>query len=155
MVYHSLAVSTTRDWDRLACVCPGVSNRGVGPQWPPARSGALNTKVFLKEFHITSINPTLPINPTSINPPLTGRECSPSHQQKTGLKTYWAWPCPQAQDGQNFSLQPIKSLPTASPSHQETCTSLLFSSMRRQTEWKPQSQKTNPTDHMDDNLISF
>ena len=28
----------------------------------------------------------------------TGRESSPTHQQKIGLKVYWAWPCPQEQD---------------------------------------------------------
>ena len=32
--------------------------------------------------------------------------------------------------------------PTASPSHQEACTSLLSSTISGETEWKPQSQKT-------------
>ena len=43
--------------------------------------------------------------------------------------------------------------PMASPSHQEACTSLFSSSIRRQTEWKPQSQKTNKNDHMDHSLV--
>ena len=38
----------------------------------------------------------------------TGREQSPTHQQKTGLKMYWAWTCPPAQD-------PVFS--TTNPSH--------------------------------------
>jgi len=28
----------------------------------------------------------------------TGREHSPAHQKKIGLKIYWAWPCPSEQD---------------------------------------------------------
>ena len=74
----------------------------------------------------------------------TRREHSPIHQQKIGLKTYWAWPCPPEQD-------PVFC--TASSSHQEACTSFLSSSIRGQTEWKPQSQNTNQTDHRDHNLV--
>ena len=36
----------------------------------------------------------------------------------------------------------------ASPSHQDTSTSLLSSSITGQKEWKTQPQKTNKTDHM-------
>ena len=54
----------------------------------------------------------------------TGREHSPIHQQNIGLKIYWAWPCPPEQDS---------VFPTASPSHQEACTSLLSLSIRGQT----------------------
>ena len=74
----------------------------------------------------------------------TGREHSPTHQQNIGLKIYWAWPCPPEQD-------PV--LPTANPSHQEASTSLLFSSIRGETEWKQQSQKTNQTYLMDHRLV--
>ena len=56
---------------------------------------------------------------------VTRRECSPTYQRITGLKFYWAWPCLPDQD-------PV--FPTTSPSHQETYTSLLASSTRRQTE---------------------
>ena len=66
----------------------------------------------------------------------TGREHSPTYQQKIGLKIYWAWPCPSEQDSDS---------PTASPSHQKAFTSLLSLSTRGQTEWKPQLQKTNQT----------
>jgi len=41
------------------------------------------------------------------------------------------------------------SFPTVSLSHQEASISLLSFSIRGQTDWKPQSQKTNQTDHMD------
>ena len=51
-----------------------------------------------------------------------------------GLKIYWAWPHPSEQD----SVSPSVSL-----SHQEASISLLSLSLRRHTEWKPQTQKTN------------
>ena len=55
---------------------------------------------------------------------------------------------------------PPEQDPVFPTSHQEACTFLLSSSVRRQTEearttvpqppeWKPQSQKTNQNDHMD------
>ena len=74
----------------------------------------------------------------------TGREHSPTHQQKIGLKIYLAWPHPSEQD---------LDFPTAGPSHQEASTSLLFLSIRGQTDWKPQSQRTNQTDRMDHSLV--
>ena len=73
------------------------------------RVGALTTKVhaqvILKEVTITTITPT----PTSLGQ-ITGREYSPAHQQKIGLKIYWAWPHPSEED-------PVS--PTVSLSHQE------------------------------------
>ena len=44
-----------------------------------------------------------------------GREHSSTHQQKIGLKIYWAWPCPSGQD-------PVS--PSVSLTHQEASTSL-------------------------------
>ena len=38
-------------------------------------------------------------------------------------------------------------------SHQKVCISLLSFSIRGQTDWKPQSQKTNQSDHMDHSLV--
>ena len=73
----------------------------------------------------------------------TGREHSLTYQEKTGSKIYWAWPRSPEKD-------PVFLI--ASPSHQEACTSLSSSFMRRQTEWKTQSQKTNQTDPMDYDL---
>ena len=52
-----------------------------------------------------------------------GREPNPYHQQRIGLKLYWARSCPPEQE-------PV--FPTASPSHQEAC--LLASFIREQTE---------------------
>ena len=49
-----------------------------------------------------------------------------------GLKIYWAWPHPSEQD-------PVS--PSVIFSHQEASISLLFFSIRGQTDWKPQSQK--------------
>ena len=74
----------------------------------------------------------------------TGREHSPAHQQKIGLKIYWTWARPSEQD----SVSPSVSL-----SHQEASISLLSLSIRGQTEWNPQSQKRNQTDHVDHSLV--
>ena len=60
-----------------------------------------------------------------------GREHSPTHQQKIGIKISWEWPCPLEQD-------PV--FPIASLSHQEASTNLLSSSIRGKTERKPQSE---------------
>ena len=62
----------------------------------------------------------------------TRREHNPAHQQKIGLKIYWAQP--------HASEQDLVS-PTVSLSHQETSISLLSLSLIGQTEWKLQSQK--------------
>ena len=40
----------TRDWSRLACECPGDSDRGVGWQWPATGSGALGAAVCTWDF---------------------------------------------------------------------------------------------------------
>ena len=56
-----------------------------------------------------------------------------------GLKFYWAWPYPSEQD-------PV--FPSGSLSHQEIFISLLSFSIRRRKDWRPQSQKTNQSDHM-------
>ena len=74
----------------------------------------------------------------------TGRDHSPAHQEKIGLKIYWAWPRPSEQDPVSLSV---------SLSHQEASINLISFSIRGQTEWKPQSQKTNQSDHMDHSLV--
>ena len=51
---------------------------------------------------------------------------------------------------------PIRTIPSflySSLSHQETSISLLPLSLQGRTGWKPQSQKTNQTDHMDHGLV--
>ena len=75
---------------------------------------------------------------------ITEREHSPTNQQKIGWKIYKAWSRPSEQD-------PVS--PTVSRSHLDASISLLSLSIRRPTEWKPQSQKTNQTDHMDHSLV--
>ena len=74
----------------------------------------------------------------------TGREHSPTQQQKIGLKIYWTWPHPSEQD-------PVS--PSDFLSYQEASISLWSLSVRGQTEWKPQSQSTNQSDHMDHSLV--
>ena len=63
----------------------------------------------------------------------TGREHSPTHQQKVGLKIYCAWPHPWEQD----SDSPTVSLYKSRNFHKS------FILIRGQTEWKPESQKDN------------
>ena len=75
---------------------------------------------------------------------ITVREHRPALQQKIGLKIYWAWPHPSEQD-------PVS--PSVSLSHQEASISLSSFSIRGQTDWKPQSQKTNQSDHADHSLV--
>ena len=134
----------TRDWPRLAHECPGVSSRGLGRQWPAAGSGPLSEAVrawdLLKEvatIFITSTivwpqvkqqreNTALPIN-RKLDEIFT--EHGPAHQNKNQSSLQ--------------SLSPIRKLPL----------SLLTLSIRGQTEWKPQSQKTNQTDLMDHSLV--
>ena len=74
---------------------------------------------------------------------ITGMEHSPTLQQKIALKIYGAWPHTSEQE----SVSPSVSL-----SHQETFIRLLSFSIRGQTDWKPQSQKTNQSYHMDHSL---
>ena len=139
----------TRDWIRLACECPGVSSGcGSTVAW---RFGALSTTVleamacWHKSFWRRSPLPYYPYHSLASDQ-TTGREHSLTHQQKFGLKIYWAWPFPPEQE-------PV--LPTASPSHKEASTSLLSSSIRGQTEWKPESQKTNQTDYLDHKMSQW
>ena len=66
----------------------------------------------------------------------------PAYKLNNQGDIYWAWPPEQ---------DPV--FPTVSPSNQEACTSLLSSSIRRQTEWKVQSQKTNQNDHTDYSFV--
>ena len=63
---------------------------------------------------------------------------------KIRLKIYWAWPRPSEQN-------PV--FPSISLSHKEASISLLSFSIKGQTDWKPESQKTNQFDHMDHLLV--
>ena len=70
-----------------------------------------------------------------------GREHSPTQQQEIGLKSYGTHTSDQ---------EPVSS--SVSLSYQEASISLL-SSITGDTERKPQSKKTNQTDHMDHSLV--
>ena len=117
----------TWDWPRLARECPG----SYGGVW--VGGGLLQDlgrwvrKCMLGAFwrslhYLHYLHHSLDSGQT------TGRECSLAHQEKIGLKIYWA----SKQD-------PVS--PSVSFSHQEASISLLSLSIRGQTEWKPQSQK--------------
>ena len=130
----------TRDWPRLAQECPAeawVSGGLLQCQRHWVRQCVQG--VFEGGCHYL---PYLYHNLASGQ--TTGREHSPTHQQKIGLKIYWAWPHPSEQD-------PVS--PSVSLCHQKASISLLSLSIREQTEWKPQSQKTNQIDHMNHSLV--
>ena len=108
--------------------CPGVrSTEYNSPGISPFEGGAI-----------------IAITSTPASRRTTGRKHSLTHQQKIELKFYRAWPCQTKQDSDS---------PITSPSYQEASTSLLSFCIRGQTEWKPQLQKTNQTDHMDHSLV--
>ena len=121
--------------------CPGVSGRGLGQRWLLQGQGHWVQQYTHGTFWRTSSLSALP--PQLFGLRSNNREgTQPCPQQKIGLKIYWAWPRPSEQD-------PVS--PSVSLSYQESSISPL--SIRGQTEWKLQSQKTNQTDHMDHSLI--
>ena len=98
-----------RDWPRLAHECPGVSSGGVG------QSGLLQDSDNFKWgcIYLHYLHHSLAPGQT------TGRGHSPAHQQKIGLKIYWAKPWPSEYDP--FS-------PSVTLSHQEASISLPYPS---------------------------
>ena len=129
------SISTETESDLSMSVQESPVEAGI--EWPAAGSEALNTRmpeqVLMKEVTISFSIPTI-----VWFRPKKGRE------HKIGLKIYWSWPHPSKQD---------LVCPKVILSHQEASISLLSLSIRGQTEWKPQSQKTNQTDHMDHSLV--
>ena len=86
---------------------------GMGWRWPAAGLGALSVAVhawdLLKEVPITFTTST------RVWPQVNSREGAQlHHQQKTGLKTSWAWPRPSEQDPFSPSVSPSRKLPYAS-----------------------------------------
>jgi len=69
-------------------------------------------------------------------------EQSPIHQQKIGLKIYWAWPRPSAQDPDSPNSQ---SFPSGAPTSLLSLSILIHPYPREQTEWKSELQKANQT----------
>ena len=131
-----------RDWPRLAYECPEVSGRCMGQRWPAAESGALSAAVcagdLLKEVSITVITSTtvwLQVNNRQGTQPHPSTE-SWIKDLLSMAPPYWT-----------------RSHLPLSFSHQEASISLLFFSIIGKTDWKPQSQKTNQSDHMDHSLV--
>ena len=129
----------TRDWARLAHEYPEVSGGGMGQRWPAAGSGALSAcmgpfeggRGYLHYLHhvVWSNN----------------REGTQTHPStENWIKDLLSMAPP---------IRTRPSFPSVSLSHQEAFISLLSFSIRGQTKWKPQSQKTNQTDYMDHNLV--
>ena len=110
------------------------STLNVGWHWPAVGSGVLSVAVlawdFLKKVFIIFITSTI-VWPQDKQ---QGGNTVVAHQQKIRLKIYGAWPHPSEQD-------PVS--PSVSLCHQEASISLLSFSIRGQTKWKPQSQKSN------------
>ena len=85
------AVTPTRDWLRCACESPVVSDGGLGWQCSTVGQGhwikQCLHKIFWKNLHY--------LPHSLVSGQKTGREQSPTFQQKIGLKIYWTWPCHQ------------------------------------------------------------
>ena len=78
---------STRGWPRPAHGCPGVSGGDIGRWWPAAWLGTEGNSTYMGPFegghlYLHSLHHSLPSSQT------TGREHSPTHQQKIGLKIY-------------------------------------------------------------------
>ena len=101
----------TRDWPRLAPECLGVSCGGVGRlcgccgvqgHW----EGQCLQETFWMKSPLSSLPPPW-FGLRSNN----GEGTGPAHQQKIGLKVYWAWP-PHIRTRPSFPLS--QSLPSGS-----------------------------------------
>ena len=81
-------MSTINIVDRLAYECPGVSSGGMGQKWLATglagqSTGSVSTRSFEGSHHyLHYLHHSLASGQT------TGREQSPAHQQKIGLKIY-------------------------------------------------------------------
>ena len=113
----------TRDWARRACdwLSRRSQRRCGGTE---ACRGVRGTEYTSSGISPFAGGPHHLHCPCLASGQTTGREHSPTHQQKMGFKIYWAWPWPSEQDPDS---------PT-SPSHQEAATSLLSLSNRGQTD---------------------
>ena len=122
---------------QTCCEYQGVSNGGMGRQCPATGSWALNTTVLgaLVDAHISPFEEGRHYcyYPYHYHYPCqtTGREHSPTSQQKIGLKIYWAWSHPS-------------DSPTVSPSHQEASTSFLSLSIIRADRMKTTITENKP-----------
>ena len=107
---HVLSRLGCRDRFRVVACC-----RAGGAE------GSIHAWDLLKEVTIIFTSSTI------VGPQVNSREKHSSiHQQKTGLKIYWAWPHPSEQD-------PVS--PSVRLSHHEASISLLSFFIRGQTDW--------------------
>ena len=136
----------TRDWPRLAPECLGVSCGGVGRlcgccgvqgHW---EGQCLQETFWMKSRYLHCLHHGL------ASGQIMGREQAPPINRKLDWRFTEHGPLTSEQD-------PVS--PSVSLSHQEASINLLSFSIRGQTEWKPQSQKTNQTDHIDHSLVSL
>ena len=133
-------------YKRLTQTCPWVSRslwRRCGSAVACCRVGALSVAVrssdLLKEVPIIFIASTI-VWPQVNN--RKGTQPHPSTENWIGDLLSLALP---------IRTDPVS--PSVSLSHQEASISLLSFSIRGQTDWKPQSQKTNQSDQMDHSLV--
>ena len=128
----------TRDWPRFARECPGVFSRGMGWQWPAVWLGALSVAVhawdLLKEVAIIFITSTI------VWPQENTRKGTQPHLSAENWIKDLLSMAPPIKTKPSFPLSQF--LPLGS-FHKP-----LILLLRGQTEWKPQSQKTNQSDHM-------
>ena len=132
----------TRDWCRPAHECPGVSGRGMGQWWPAVGLGALSTEVHAWDL-LTEVT-IIFITSTIVWPQVNNRD---------GTQLY---PSTENWIKDLLGMPPIRRRPSFPLSQSLPSGSLhkpLILSIRGQTEWKPQSQKADQTDHMDHSLV--
>ena len=154
-----MSSNPTRDWARLTCECPEVSSGQVSEQWPATGSGVLAAAVLegAAHWHKSSWRKS-PLD-------LTRTITLPWRLQdsRTGLlRSIYreeVQPYPEADNWirdllrmalhtrARFSFPHSQSLPSGSL-HKP-----LTTSIRRQSKWKPQLQKTNQNYHMDHRFV--
>ena len=132
----------TRDWPRLACKCTGVSSGGLGQRWPAAgvtECGSACMGPFEGVPHIF-------IAFTIVWPQVKIREGTQPHPStENWIKDLLSMATPVR----------TRVSHSVSFSHQEASTNLLPFSIRGQTDWKPRSQETIQSDHMDHSLVKL
>ena len=124
---------------RLTQTCPSVSRS----PWRRHGSMVACCRVVGTE-HGSACTGPFERGPLSSSPPpqfgLRSNNRKGTQPHASTEKIYWA-----------SEQNPIS--PSVSLSHQQASISLLSLSIREKKEWKPQSQKTNQTDHMDHSLV--
>ena len=127
----------------VSCECPGVSSGGMGWWWPAAGSGALSSAVragdLLKEVAIIFITPTI-VGLRSNNRKVT----QPHPSTENWIKDLLSMAPP-------IRIRP--SFPHSQSLLSGSFPKPLILIHQRANRMKPQSQKTNQSDHMDHSLV--